>query len=73
MFTRHVLQVRSTLPISRIVAVEMTDKTAFKRSNVGQIILRDANKNLEIVYFQTKVKMKVTHAKNGRETLLRFK
>ena len=50
------IQVRTTIPMSQIVAVESVDRHAFSKDNVGQMVIKDSSGHVNILYFQAKVR-----------------
>lgn len=49
------LQVRSSIPIQCVCAVERVDENAFQQQNVMQVITQDNDGQLHTIYIQCKV------------------
>lgn len=49
------LQVRSSIPIQCVCAVERVDENAFQQQNVMQVITQDNDGQLHTMYIQCKV------------------
>lgn len=51
----ELLQVRSSIPIQCVCAVERVDENAFQQQNVMQVITQDNDGQLHTIYIQCKV------------------
>lgn len=51
----ELLQVRSSIPIQCVCAVERVDENAFQQQNVMQVITQDNDGQLHTMYIQCKV------------------
>lgn len=51
----ELLQVRSSIPIQCVCAVERVDENAFQQQNVMQLITQNNDRQLHIIYIQCKV------------------
>lgn len=51
------LQVRSSIPIPCVCAVERVDENAFQQQNVMQVITQDNDGQLHTMYIQCKVRL----------------
>lgn len=51
----ELLQVRSSIPILCVCAVERVDENAFQQQNVMQVITQDNDGQLHTMYIQCKV------------------
>ena len=49
------VKVRTTLLTQQICGVEKVDRVAFKKANIGQVVLKNLHGNTEILYIQGKV------------------
>lgn len=54
-----VLQVRSSIPIQCVCAVERVDENAFQQQNVMQLVTQNNVGEVHIVYIQCKVTLPV--------------
>lgn len=54
-FVAELLQVRSSIPIQCVCAVERVDENAFQQQNVMQLITQNNDRQLHIIYIQCKV------------------
>lgn len=54
------LQVRSSIPIQCVCAVERVDENAFQQQNVMQVITQDNDGQLHTTYIQCKVRLYTT-------------
>ena len=55
-------QVRNNIPMPSVCGVERVDFQAFSRKNMGQVLLTTSQGNLQVLYFQAKVRSWVTFA-----------
>lgn len=51
----ELLQVRSSIPIQCVCAVERVDENAFQQQNVMQLVTQNNDRELHIIYIQCKV------------------
>lgn len=51
----ELLQVRSSIPIQCVCAVERVDENAFQQQNVMQLITQSNDRQLHTIYIQCKV------------------
>ena len=56
------LQVRSSIPIQRVCAVERVDENAFQQQHVMQVITQDNDAQLHTMYIQCKVTVTLSTA-----------
>lgn len=54
-FVADLLQVRSSIPIQCVCAVERVDENAFQQQNVMQLVTQNSAGEVHIVYIQCKV------------------
>lgn len=60
-FVAELLQVRSSIPIQCVCAVERVDENAFQQQNVMQLITQNNDGQLRIIYIQCKVTFDEVH------------
>lgn len=61
LFAAELLQVRSSIPIQCVCAVERVDENAFQQQNVMQLVTQNNVGEVHIVYIQCKVTFPAEH------------
>lgn len=64
-FVAKLLQVRSSIPIQCVCAVERVDENAFQQQNVMQLVTQNNAGEVHIVYIQCKVTVPVKHERRS--------